>query len=66
MHLSLEGLIEDGVAWVVLDVLPAGIAMSETQPWSRNTNDDFTKRSEQCKGKWVTEVVNGCSYHFVS
>lgn len=27
MYLRLEGLVQDHVAWVVLDVLPAGIAM---------------------------------------
>lgn len=28
-HFPFEGLIEDGEAWVVLNILPAGIAMSD-------------------------------------
>ena len=29
VHLALEGLVEDGESHVILDILPAGIAMSE-------------------------------------
>lgn len=35
VHLALEGLVEDGELDVVLDVLPAGVAVSEGAPWSR-------------------------------
>lgn len=31
VHLSFEGLIEDGIARVVLDVLPASVAVTETR-----------------------------------
>lgn len=31
VHLGLEGLVEDGVAWVVLDVLPASVAVTDTR-----------------------------------
>lgn len=35
MYLRLERLIQDHVAWVVLDVLPAGIAMTGAEGASR-------------------------------
>lgn len=37
MHFSLKGLIENGIAWVILDVLPAGVAMSAKEHWSKET-----------------------------
>lgn len=38
MHLSLEGLVQNSITWVILNVLPAGVAMSEIVSWSRKTN----------------------------
>lgn len=35
VHLALEGLVEDGELDVVLDVLPAGVAVSRRVLWSR-------------------------------
>lgn len=29
VHLTLEGFIEDGVTWIILNILPTGIAMTE-------------------------------------
>lgn len=38
MHLSFERLIEDRIAWVILNVLPASIAMSEINLQSGKTS----------------------------
>lgn len=38
MHLRLEGLIENSIAWVILNVLPASIAMSERDFQSRKSS----------------------------
>lgn len=29
VHLTLEGFIEDGITWIILNILPTGIAMTE-------------------------------------
>lgn len=31
IHFGLKRLVEDGIPWVILNVLPAGIAMSDKQ-----------------------------------
>lgn len=38
MHLSLEGLIQNSIAWIILNVLPASVAMSEIDYRSKKTN----------------------------
>lgn len=40
VHLTLEGFIEDGVTWIILNILPTGIAMTE-MGWAQ-----ANKRSE--------------------
>lgn len=35
VHLGFEGLVEDGVARVVLDVLPASVAVTEARKCSQ-------------------------------
>lgn len=38
VHLGFERLVENGVARVVLDVLPASIAVTDTHTCSQGTN----------------------------
>lgn len=39
-HLPFKGLIEDGEAWVTLNILPAGVAVSDTTGSKVNINTD--------------------------
>lgn len=63
MHLSLEGLIEDGIARVILNVLPASVAMSEIDFQSRKTSGStephkIIQIKEMKKGLWKAFYVS--------
>lgn len=71
VHLSLERLIQNSIAGVVLNVLPTSVAVSEAEPRSRKTNGSAEphKILQIRKQRWVCgrhgfiSLLTVCKYH---